>query len=166
MFSIISTNEHPPQEKKLYPIFLIMKSPTVFKYLAFHYNQESHCQRCQRELHYSPKIVSKYFCTYRMIFRILGRWYSFWKQEVRHCNEINTNGSFRLCNWVFLRRLVSWINHLPFACWSTFWKSIFNTSWAVGLTYWIVYLHFFCILTYASIFVLIHYIIFGFIFTS
>ena len=26
-----------------------------------------------------------------------------------------------------------------------------NTSWAVGLTYWIVYLHFFCILTYAII---------------
>ena len=41
-----------------------------------------------------------------------------------------------------------------------------NTSWAVGLTYWIVYLHFFCILTYAIIYVLIHHIIFGFIFTS
>ena len=26
-----------------------------------------------------------------------------------------------------------------------------NTSWAVGLTYWIVYFHFFCILTYAII---------------
>ena len=34
------------------------------------------------------------------------------------------NGSFRLCNWLSLRRLVSWINHLPPACWSTFWKSI------------------------------------------
>ena len=33
-------------------------------------------------------------------------------------------GSFRLCNWLSLRRLVSWINHLPPACWSTFWKSI------------------------------------------
>ena len=32
-------------------------------------------------------------------------------------------GSFRLCNWLTLRRLVSWINHLPPACWSTFWKS-------------------------------------------
>ena len=41
-----------------------------------------------------------------------------------------------------------------------------NTSWAVGLTYWIVYLHVFCILTYAIIYVLIHHIIFGFIFTS
>ena len=35
-----------------------------------------------------------------------------------------------------------------------------NTSWAVGLIYWIVYLHFFCILTYAIIYVLIHHIIF------
>ena len=32
-------------------------------------------------------------------------------------------GSFRLCNWLSLRRLVSWINHLPPACWSTFQKS-------------------------------------------
>ena len=32
-------------------------------------------------------------------------------------------GGFRLCNWLSLRRLVSWINHLPPACWSTFWKS-------------------------------------------
>ena len=35
-----------------------------------------------------------------------------------------------------------------------------NTSWAVGVTYWIVYLHFFLILTYAFIYVLIHHIIF------
>ena len=35
-------------------------------------------------------------------------------------------GSFRLCNWLSLRRLVSWINHLPPACWSTFWKSTFK----------------------------------------
>ena len=31
-----------------------------------------------------------------------------------------------LCNWFSLRRLVSWINHLPPACWSTFWKSTFK----------------------------------------
>ena len=40
-----------------------------------------------------------------------------------------------------------------------------NTSWAVGLTYWIVYL-LFCILTYAITYVLIHHFIFGIIFTS
>ena len=33
---------------------------------------------------------------------------------------------FRICNWLSLRRLVSWINHLPPACWSTFWKSTFK----------------------------------------
>ena len=32
-------------------------------------------------------------------------------------------GSFRLCNWLSFQRLVSWINYLPPACWSTFWKS-------------------------------------------
>ena len=37
-----------------------------------------------------------------------------------------------------------------------------NISWAVGLTYWIVYLDFFCILSYAIIYVLIHHAIFGF----
>ena len=35
-------------------------------------------------------------------------------------------GSFMLCNWLSLRRLVSWINHLPPACWSTFRKSNFK----------------------------------------
>ena len=35
-------------------------------------------------------------------------------------------GDFRLCNWLSLRRLVSWINHLPPAYWSTFWKSNFK----------------------------------------
>ena len=29
-------------------------------------------------------------------------------------------GSFRLCNWLSLRRLLSWINHWPPVCWSTF----------------------------------------------
>ena len=69
-------------------------------------------------------------------------------------------GSFRLCNWLSLRRLVSWINHLPPACWSTFWKSILNTSWAVGLTYWIAYLHIFFVFWHMQLYVLIHHIIF------
>ena len=47
-------------------------------------------------------------------------------------------GGFRLCNWLSLRRLVSWNNHLP-----PFGNRFLNTIWAVGLTYWIVYLHFF-----------------------
>ena len=45
-------------------------------------------------------------------------------------------GKFQACNWMSVRRLpmVSWINHLHPAYWSTFWKSILNNSWAVGLT--------------------------------
>ena len=35
-------------------------------------------------------------------------------------------GSFRLCNWLFLWRLVSWVNHWPPVCWYTFWKSTFK----------------------------------------
>ena len=38
-------------------------------------------------------------------------------------NLDNLQGSFRLCNWLSLWRLVPWINHLPPACLSTFWKS-------------------------------------------
>ena len=43
---------------------------------------------------------------------------------------------------------INWqaIKHPPFG------KRFLNTSWAVGLTYGIVYLHFFCILTYAIIY--------------
>ena len=42
-----------------------------------------------------------------------------------------------------------------------------NTSWPVGLTYWIVYLHFLChFLTHAIIYVLLHHISFGYIYTS
>ena len=35
-------------------------------------------------------------------------------------------GSFRLCHWLCLWRLVSWINHFPRVCWSTLWKSTFK----------------------------------------
>ena len=35
-------------------------------------------------------------------------------------------GEFQILKLISLRRLVSWINHLPPACWSTFWKSIFK----------------------------------------
>ena len=41
-------------------------------------------------------------------------------------NNLILQGSFRLCKWLSLRRLVLWINHLPPACWSTFCKSIFK----------------------------------------
>ena len=60
-----------------------------------------------------------------------------------------------LCD-VWCRGLTTCLLHVgpPFG------NRFLNTSWAVGLTYWIVYLHLFCILTYAIIYVLIHRIIF------
>ena len=80
--------------------------------------------------------------------------------------RIFCRGSFRLCNWLSLRRLVSWINHLPPACWSTFWKLIFKLQLGCRFDILDSISSFFCILTYATIYVLIHHIIFGFIFTS
>ena len=71
-------------------------------------------------------------------------------------------GSLRLCNWLSLRRLVSWIYHLPPACWSTFWKSNFKQQ--LGCRFDIMdstcISSIFCVLTYAIIYVLIHHIIF------
>ena len=40
--------------------------------------------------------------------------------------RILLNIDMLLCKWLSLRRLVSWIKHLPPACWSTFWKSNFK----------------------------------------
>ena len=59
-------------------------------------------------------------------------------------------GSFRLCNWLSLRRLVSWINHLPPACWSIFWKSIFKNQLGCRFDILECISSFFCILTYAN----------------
>ena len=59
-----------------------------------------------------------------------------------------------------MRRLVSWINHFPPACWSTFWKSIFKHQLGCRFDILDNISSFFCILTYAIIYVLIHHIIF------
>ena len=69
-------------------------------------------------------------------------------------------GSFGLCDWLFLRRLVSWINHLAPACWSTFWTSTFKQQLGCRFDIMDSISSFFCILTYAIIYVLIHHIIF------
>ena len=73
--------------------------------------------------------------------------------------------------WIFCRGVSGYATNCPCEVWCRglttyhlhvgppFENWFLNTSWAVGLTYWIVYLHFFCILTYAIIYVLIHYII-------
>ena len=71
-------------------------------------------------------------------------------------------GSFRLCNGLSLRRLVSWNNHLPPACWSTFWKSNFKQQLGCRFDIMDNISYFLCVLTYATIYVLIHQIIFRF----
>ena len=46
-------------------------------------------------------------------------------------------GEFQaLCNWLSLRCLVPWINHLPPVCWSTFGILVWNDSGYVNLTQW------------------------------
>ena len=67
-----------------------------------------------------------------------------------------------LCNWLSLRRLVSWNNHMPPACWSTFWKSIFKQIQMLDCRFDIMdsLPSVCCVLTYAIIYVLIHHIIF------
>ena len=57
-------------------------------------------------------------------------------------------GSVRLCNWLSLRRLVSWINHLPPACWSTFWKSNFKQQLGCRFDIMDNKSYFFCVLKY------------------
>ena len=41
-----------------------------------------------------------------------------------------------ICNWLSLRCLVPWINHLPPVCWSTFGILVWNDSVYVNLTQW------------------------------
>ena len=74
--------------------------------------------------------------------------------------------------WIFCRGVSGFATDCPCDVWCRglttrllhvgppFGNRTLNTSWAVGVTYWMVYLHFFCILTYAIIYVLIHHIIF------
>ena len=78
--------------------------------------------------------------------------------------------------WIFCRGVSGFAIDCPCGVWCRglptclrhvgppFGNQFLNTCWAIGLTYWIVYLHFFW--TYAIIYVLIHHIIFGFIFPS
>ena len=80
--------------------------------------------------------------------------------------------TFSYSTWIFCKGVPSFATDCPCDVWCRglttgllhvgppFGNRFLNTSWAVGLTYWIVYLHFFCILTYAILYVLIHHIMF------
>ena len=73
--------------------------------------------------------------------------------------------------WIFCRGVSGFATDYPCDVWCRglttcllhvgppFGNRFLNASWAVGLTYWIVYLQFW-ILTYAIIYVLIHHIVF------
>ena len=66
--------------------------------------------------------------------------------------------------WIFCRGVsgLSWINHLPPACWSTFWKSNFKQQLGCRFDRMDNKSYFFCVMTYAIIYVLKHQIIFRF----
>ena len=65
--------------------------------------------------------------------------------------------------WIFCRGVSGFATDCPCDVWCRglttcllrvgppFGNRFLSTSWAVGLTYWIVYFHFFCILTYVSL---------------
>ena len=77
------------------------------------------------------------------------------------CNNMDIlQGNFRHCNWLSLRRLVSWINHLPPACWFIFWKSTFKQQLDCRFDIMDCKSSFFCILTYVIAYELIHHMIF------
>ena len=73
--------------------------------------------------------------------------------------------------WIFCRGVSGFATDCPCDVWCRglttcllhvgppFGNRFLNTSWAVGLTYWIVYLHF-CVLWHMQLYVLIHHIIF------
>ena len=68
-------------------------------------------------------------------------------------------GKFQALQLIVLVALLSWINHLPPVCWSTFWKSNFKQQLGCRFDIMDNLSYFFFVLTYAIIYVLIHQII-------
>ena len=74
--------------------------------------------------------------------------------------------------WIFCRGISGLATDCPCGVWCRglttcllyvgplFGNRLLNNSWAVGLTEWIVNLHFLCILAYAIVYVLIHHMLF------
>ena len=93
-----------------------------------------------------------------IVLKLQKRWITIFA-----CNNMDIlQGSFRHCNWLSLRRLVSLINHLPPACRFIFWKSTFKQQ--IDCRFDIMDCKssciFFCILTHVIAYVLIHHMIF------
>ena len=97
-----------------------------------------------------------------------------WEYRIQH----GANGPLYVISsystWIFCRGVSGFATDCPCSVWCRglttcllqvgppFGNRILNNSWAVGLTKWIMNLIFFCVLTYAIIYVLIHQIIFRF----
>ena len=69
-------------------------------------------------------------------------------------------GEFQALQLIVLATFGVADNHLPPTCWSTFWKSILTHQLGCRCDILDSIFSFFCILTYAIIYVLIHHIIF------
>ena len=96
------------------------------------------------------------------------------EKRIQHgaIGPLYVTSSYSIWIWIYCRGVSGFATDCPCNVWGRglttcllhvgppFGNRFLNTSWAVGLTYWIVYLHLFCILTYAIIYVLIHHIIF------
>ena len=108
---------------------------------------------------------------------ILGIWHS----AISHLPGCFAPGpSFRISDstssystWIFCRGVSGFATDCPGGVWCrglttcllhvspAFGNRPLHNSWAIGLTWWKVYLHFFLILTFAIVYVLIHHIIFS-----
>ena len=104
-------------------IFYVYKSTLPVSYNLSYYflfHVVNFCSGSTGSVTLSPQDVS----VPRLALRLPNWWWFYWT-SLCHIYILNWDilqGSFRLCNWLSLRRLVSWINHLPPVCWSTFWN--------------------------------------------
>ena len=71
-----------------------------------------------------------------------------------------STGEFQALQPSILVTLVSWMNHLPPVCWSPFWKSSFKQELCCRFDIMDCTSSFYRILTYATLYVLIHHMIF------